>query len=636
MKAFDIDWTGFLRHAAAWQAISFQVRRAVLLMKPSTSLDTEVFGDHGPILIEAKILETLKEGYRIRPAKAFAESLKALRQMDRIPLFRENCEDATIDYLRELLTAEERSAIVAQHDNTQGIHLPSLLSNPKFLQSFLDAKSGAKWEENHIPDWTHKRSTSCTQLVLTSPTAVKDLRFLIKLLKDNKAPMSFVDLIASKGRTSIPRLGNALWAGLRYGLLFADLDEKALPRIGLNPEIHARDSFAELPAPKTVQPEETGPFAYAIQDLIQVLVFCSEPRRLRTSDNTLFAKAEKELAATLIPFPAWDADADDPNKRIHSARWKAQNYEFLEIHGRGTKNLRIETSKNGHEWMSLPAAQRAENFLTPMRVSTNTKDLNSYGFGSLLNLPSHAQVVAAFKSPKGPVLLHEFMAHQTKSANPLFKLDLTKQYAHRHQLITQTHLEESWEARLEHCIYNLLLPYGGLSWGHIAGQKTIELTPIGRYLLNVTDTFDWPQEPESSSIVIQPDFEVLFLSPNPVLEAVMTRFAERIGTGLGALFRLTKASIQSAARAQQSVDDIRTALTEASGKPLPKNVALEIETWHDQVIHMSWQPAQLLHCPDETTALRILSASKGKLELLGPTTLALFDVTKRTTLTNTR
>ncbi|MCP5021132.1 MAG: hypothetical protein GY930_05085 [bacterium] len=635
MKAFDIDWPGFLRHAATWHALSFPARNKILTMKPSGAGDVEDLGDFVPILVKAKILETFREGQRVRSTKAFAGSLKALRQMNRTPLFHGRGEDGTSHYLRDLLTAEERSALAEQDYYSRGSYLPSIVSSLQFLQSFLNAESASKWEEHRIPDYTHRGSTACTELVLTSPPAIKDLRFLIKLLWDNKAPMSFLELIASKGRTSISRLGEAIWAGLRYGLVFADLDEESLPRIGLHPEIYARDNFKPLPGPKVVQPTETGPLAYCIGDLIQVLVFCSEPRRLRTSDNSLFAKVQNELAATLIPFPVWDSNACDSDGRAESARWFGQGAGFLKVLGEGSKNLRLETSTAGHNWISLSAAKRAQEFLRPLRAETDSGDSYQYGYDSLLDLPTHAQVVAAFELAKEPVLLDEFMAHQTKSANPLLTMDLTGQHARYHQPITQTHLEKAWRARLEHCLYNLLLPFGGILGGHLAGQKTIEFTPIGRYLLNVTDGFEWPEEMESSSIVIQPDFEVLFLSPNPALEALMTRYAERIGTGLGALFRLTKASIQAAARAQQSADDIRTALIEASGKPLPKNVALEIETWHDQVIHMSWRPAQLLHCPDETTALRILSASKGKLELLGPQTLALFDGKKRTSLTNT-
>ncbi len=635
MKAFDIDWSGFLRHAAAWHALSFPARSALLMMKPHGASDSKDFGEYVPIFVKAKILETFKEGERIRCTKAFAGSLKALRQMGRTPLFGDRSKDGTSDYLRELLTGEERSALAEQEYYAQGSHLPDLVASLQFLQSFLDAESATKWEEGRVPDYTHRGSTACTQLVLATPTAIKDLRFLIKLLRDNKAPMSFLALIASKGRISIPRLGKAIWAGLRYGLLFADVDNEALPRIGLHPEIYERDNFKQLPAPKTVDPEDIGPLAFAIQDLIQVLVFCSEPRRLRASDNSLFAKPHKELIATLVPFPEWDSDADVPDRRVSNARWAAQDCGFLRVLGMGSKNLRIETTSEGQAWMSLPSAPRAEEYLCPLRHLPNTSDPHLFGYGSLLNLPTHAQVVAAFEGPGGPVILDEFMAYQTKSANPLLSADLTNQHAHRRRRpITQTHLEEAWKARLDHCIYNLLLPFGGISWGHIAGCKTIEFTPIGRYLLGATDEFQWPQETAPSPIVIQPDFEILFLSPNPAQEAVITRYAERIGTGIGALFRLTKASIQTAARAQQSVDDIRTALIDASGKPLPKNVALEIETWHGQVIHMSWQPAQLLHCPDEATALRILSASKGKLELLGPQTLALLDMKKRTTLTN--
>ena len=634
MKSFNLDWSEFFAYSAAWEALPVPVRNAILLFKPNQAQDALNFGSHLETLERLKILETFKDGLRTRVRKDFSESLKALRQMRRNPLFQGAAKDATRDYLRDLLNVEERAALVNLDYYAEEHQLTAAVSDPGFLTTFMECSSPSKWEQERTPEYLGGRSRHPEDPVLATPSAGKDLRIVLQRFTENDGPMSFPDLRAGKGRMSVARLAKSIWAGIRYGLIFADLDDDLLPRIGLHPEVHERLNPGQVPPPKIVEPEELGPVAFSIEDMLQVLVFCSEPRRLRSSDSGLFAKAHKELESTLIPFPDWAAGQDNLEVRIRLTIKHGQACEYLEVLGRGSKNMRIETTAQGQEWLGMPSAQRAEEFLRPMRYldESDLTDLASYG--SLAQLPTCVQVAAAFDSLEGPVLMTDFLSYQIKSANPLFSIDLAARYIRRYELTTQAHLEEAWLIRLTECMRDLLVPLGGLQLGNTGEGHCMEFTPIGRYLLGLTDQFDWPAETESTAIIIQPDFEILFLSPSPAMEATMTRFAERIGTGLGALFRLTRASIQAAARAQQSVEDIRSTLAEASGKPLPKNVALEIESWHGQVIHLAWRPAQILDCPDEETALRILSASKGKLELLGPRTLALFDAKKRTTLTN--
>jgi hypothetical protein len=74
-------------------------------------------------------------------------------------------------------------------------------------------------------------------------------------------------------------------------------------------------------------------------------------------------------------------------------------------------------------------------------------------------------------------------------------------------------------------------------------------------------------------------------------------------------------------------------LQEVSRTPIPDNVAREIRGWCAQTVHLAWEPMQLIRCPDEETAVRVLSAAKGKLEMLTPTLLILTDASQRTTIT---
>ena len=170
--------------------------------------------------------------------------------------------------------------------------------------------------------------------------------------------------------------------------------------------------------------------------------------------------------------------------------------------------------------------------------------------------------------------------------------------------------------------------------GHFEDQATFELTDVGRYLLGMTEAFTWPDAAESTSVVVQPDFEIVFFAANPSLEASIIRFAERIGKGIGVLFRLTRQSIQGATRSGLSGDEILASLNGVCSVPVPDNVAREIAGWCEQAVQLCWEPAQLVRCPDEETAARVLSAARGKLVALTPTVLALTDVKQRAAITN--
>ena len=156
---------------------------------------------------------------------------------------------------------------------------------------------------------------------------------------------------------------------------------------------------------------------------------------------------------------------------------------------------------------------------------------------------------------------------------------------------------------------------------------TVEITSIGRYLLRCAPEFvlDAPA-PSSTPVRVQPDFEVVFVSASPALEAAISRFAERRGTGVGVLFRITRASIVSAAQAGLGADEVLATLARSSSTPVPANVEHEIRAWFGRCRRLALEPVHLLRCPDAATAARVLAAvGANKLELVSETLLALGD-----------
>jgi hypothetical protein len=124
-------------------------------------------------------------------------------------------------------------------------------------------------------------------------------------------------------------------------------------------------------------------------------------------------------------------------------------------------------------------------------------------------------------------------------------------------------------------------------------------------------------------VVVQPDFEVVFLAPAPRVEVEIGRFAERTGSGVGALFRITRASVLRASEQGATAEQVLGALAEVSRQELPSNVARQIRDWMGSARQVRMRPAVLLECPDEDTAARIQGLVRGKVAKLTPTVLRL-------------
>lgn len=133
-------------------------------------------------------------------------------------------------------------------------------------------------------------------------------------------------------------------------------------------------------------------------------------------------------------------------------------------------------------------------------------------------------------------------------------------------------------------------------------------------------------------VIVQPNFGVVFTTPAPRAEAAIARFAERAGTRVGVLFRITRDSILAAAAAGFTGDQAITALTEASSRTLPDNVVREITGWFDEPRRVMLAPALLFRCPDAHTAARVLGAGGSAVRGVSDTVVELLDPAARARL----
>jgi hypothetical protein len=107
-------------------------------------------------------------------------------------------------------------------------------------------------------------------------------------------------------------------------------------------------------------------------------------------------------------------------------------------------------------------------------------------------------------------------------------------------------------------------------------------------------------------VLVQPDFEIVFFSAAPRVEAELARLAERTGAGhVGALFRITRASVLRAAESGITSEQMLKTLGGVSRAPVPANVARQVKDWFGGTRRVRIRPAVLVECPDTETAARV-------------------------------
>jgi hypothetical protein len=225
------------------------------------------------------------------------------------------------------------------------------------------------------------------------------------------------------------------------------------------------------------------------------------------------------------------------------------------------------------------------------------------------------------------VRLSEFLAYCSDRKNPFLSAVQTHYFSFAGRSYYEPsadEIEEIWENVLRRFLGERLLPLGGIQIGPDSrGDLCLAVTAAGRTLLGAgKDDFELAAD-GNGQVLVQPNFDVVFLAPSARAEAEMARFAQRAGHRVGTLFKITKQSIFNAAAAGLTLERVSATLREHCASGLPSNVAREIAGWFSQYRQIEQRPAELIQCPDEQTALRLLSAGRKHFTPLNPTTLEL-------------
>jgi hypothetical protein len=461
------------------------------------------------------------------------------------------------------------------------------------------------------------------------------------------------------------------------------------PVLGLWPSITRRLHRIKSTPPGAVDPEKSFHAAFLMEDMTTLLVAAASGSvRLRGNDYSLFAKAQQEIESNMLPLYDWVTNIWNIRRsaRVNAAKSWLKAVGLAKNTGTVGKDLRLQITPLGEAWLAETPKERLKKILdlliNPTKKAKNSYtdiapiyetfdddddddddsdycndydddyfDDDSYSFHDQgfdffpLRLETSDRkdyraefrnaTIEAFASvnPGEFLPVDEFLRWHSEENNPLVELFKGKQkpriygrWSYREP--TREELDELWFEFLRDFLVNRLFILGGIRLG-VTGDAIagcFSLTDIGRYFLGIGKDFDYGQGQEGQGhVVVQPNFDIVFLSPSPLAEATISRFAERKARGHGTLFVITKKSILAAAGSGITVSQVLDTLKNASSKPIPANVEREIAGWFDQCRRIQVRSSILIHCPDAETAGRVLAAGGKKTVAITETVVELLE-----------
>ncbi len=193
-------------------------------------------------------------------------------------------------------------------------------------------------------------------------------------------------------------------------------------------------------------------------------------------------------------------------------------------------------------------------------------------------------------------------------------------------------LEKLWKLIVTNFLKWRLIPFGGAKAGCLKNNRIcFSLTDAGRYLLGIDTDFEYGVD-EEKQIIVQPNFDIVFLSPSPIAESMLSRFSVRTGKKIGAIFKITQQSIFKAAYSGMTSSDVMSILKECVTKKIPSNVEREIKGWINRCRRIHVHSSILIRRPDSETAGRVMSVGGRKVELITDTIVELKDPKQKNAL----
>ncbi len=535
------------------------------------------------------------------------------------------------------------------------------LSSRNRIRRFLeipDGESGARWELRE----RRSRSTFQTLPALFAGVQVTACaKALLHPLIETRKPMFLEDLLNSlpagqfKGASIAKALGGMLLWGfvlLDYAADTGDLRLNLWPGLAAKLE-NPRTEWSQkaTPAPQMQEYEE----AFTATDMaVVVAAAAAKPLRLKQGKSfQLLASVERALAKQLTHIPLnkvfhLPEGTDVEVVRIEAVLGLLFDLEFVELSG--AEAWTLAATPSGRAWLDLGPSDRLKRVMDLLRAdrwSPKKYRRLSWGFCPLpsnlrpisndaLRLNMEEEICAAWRLAPSEtwIDLDPWVYWLAQHHNPILNASGPTQSVlacksdswGRPEFIEQDAelLEEDARQALAAFFSERLLPLGGARWGATPdGRLLFQITPKGRYYMGQLDTFPESQDAALGSVVLQPNFEIVFLGANLGAEAKVSAFCERLAHGTGSLFKITKKSLLNAIQEGATLERVLESLETVSSKGIPANVRAEITAWAQSRRTFSVRAAMLLTCPSPQVALRVHGILKKNSVLLNETTMEL-------------
>jgi hypothetical protein len=651
MKLIAANWPAVLRELPRWQSLTQPARYLVLTELKTTGFTQSVrFGDHLAEIVHSGIVDADATRSRVSLANACRDLLIVLRAMHRQPVFDFPEEPALLRYLEGNFTNAEIEPLLTGggpgwHGYIDRHAFARRITFAGWPADLLDADS-----ESAQAEWAMARGLrTMRQLPLDDAPPIRDvlgvLRRVLQRLLAFPDGIPVAELVVQVADDDATAQAHAIRLGLQTAVVFGGMRQVDLePMIGLWPAAAWELVRPPLPPPPIVTVVEQFSLAVQMEDMTTVLTtIAAAPVRMRANDGSIFAKTQSDIQPRLVALPVWAiGHLTSPfNSRADAAARTLREHDFVDVrrvHG----NWHYGATPAGMRWITLSAHDRLAELLTPLRKSKENNPDRGYEserhpyhffpfeaphFTATSGMNLRASLTKAFtRARDGFVDLAGFLEHATREENP-FPHQATgaartprSPFGDDGRDPRDTH-RAVWHEMLGQFLVFRLLHLGGAILGvQSDGALAFKISDAGGYLLGFGDEFGYGTE-QTGDVVIQPNFDVVFMGANPGTEAVIARFAERVGAAPGLAFRITRKSVLASAEAGTTTAAVIDALTRASTRPVPQNVQREISGWMALVRHATLRTMQVIDCPDEDTAARVIALLGSKVRRLTPTLL---------------
>jgi len=400
-------------------------------------------------------------------------------------------------------------------------------------------------------------------------------------------------------------LPRAIAAAIRYLLLFPRLEDGVLS-LGLLPGAADVILKSETEPPMVVSGNLLPPHLFAVEDAEAVFVHaCTHPIRVKASGTELYQRDMDDISSKLPPVPT----GASPELRVVTAVYVLARLGALENAETVASRRCLQATPAGHRWLSAGLAERLEPFLVGVRANSYAERLDQL---RLLDYFYYYDSQSAQALWRGLMNLYDSLPHE----GSVKLADLVAYHSCCHfplsdELQSYGRITEDGWGMMQLKFLFWLASLGGIAVVGAGEEIHVAATPMGDYVLGLREE---PPSVEKSDarVIVQANFEVVFLGPSPAAQGVMARFSDRADAGpVGTLFRITPESVMRAGAAGVTFDDIERDLR-AHVEAVPPNVLHEIGVWISRVRRVSATSGIVVQCPDVETADRIEAESRGK------------------------